>query len=311
MAMHFMFDRYARSRAGRDSAEKTSASWIARRLATGALAVASLCIPACSFDAHHAAVDPGPLPGDGGTVVGDYPIRSQDGFVNAPDVLGASDAMTACTQTLHAVTRDFRGWPGPNGEPKHPDFQNGNAAQLGIAAAMLGADSKPVYGLPGPTAVTTGAAEYAQWYRDVPDVNMHFEIDIPLTPDPARPGTFVYDNDAFFPLDNMGFGNQGQSHNFSFTTEVHFDFPYRGGEAFTFRGDDDLWLFVNGHLAIDLGGVHGALTGTVNLDQDAVKLGITRGNTYRMDIFHAERHTSKSTYHIETTLQCIVNIPIP
>lgn len=240
---------------------------------------------------------------------GDYPVRNTDGYINA-DVPGGDDAITNCTQSLHAVVRDFRGWPGPNGEPKHPDFENGNASQKGIAAEMLGADSKPVYGLPGPTAVTTGPDEYAQWYRDVPGVNMRFAIDIPLTADPARPGTFLFDSDAFFPLDDMGFGNQNQVHNFSFTTEVHFDFPYRGGEAFTFRGDDDLWLFVNGHLAVDLGGVHSALTGSVNLDQDAAKLGITPGHTYRMDIFHAERHTSRSTYHIETTLQCFKNVDI-
>jgi fibro-slime domain-containing protein len=176
---------------------------------------------------------------------------------------------------------------------------------------MLGADSKPVYGLPGATVVSTGPAEFAQWYRDVPDTNMRFGIEIPLTSDPGRSRTFVYDSDVFFPIDGMGFGNQGQEHNFHFTTEVHFDFPYRGGEVFTFRGDDDLWLFVNGRLAMDLGGVHGAVTGSVDLDQDAAKLGLTAGQTYRMDIFHAERHTSKSTFHIETTLQCLSNVVIP
>lgn len=265
-------------------------------------------LPACSFNASEGG--PGGSRRDGGGSNFDFPIRTQDGFVNVGDVPGASDA-APCSQLLKAVARDFRGWPGPNGEPKHPDFQNGNQVQKGIAAEMLGADSKPVYGLPGPTPVSTGAAEFAQWYRDVPGVNERFEIDIPLTPHPTRPGTFVFDNDAFFPLDGRGFGNQDQSHNFGFTTELHFEFPYRGGEVFTFRGDDDLYLYVNGLLAMDLGGVHGAMTATVDLDQDAAKLGITRGNTYRMDIFHAERHTSRSTFHIETTLQCVTNIVIP
>jgi fibro-slime domain-containing protein len=92
---------------------------------------------------------------------------------------------------------------------------------------------------------------------------------------------------------------------------MHFEFPYRGGEVFTFKGDDDVWLFVNGRLAIDLGGVHGVMTGTVDLDQSAASLGITPGQTYRMDIFHAERHTWASNFRIETTLACINNVVIP
>ena len=180
----------------------------------------------------------------------------------------------------------------------------------GIVASMLGADGKPVYagGLQG---ATNGPDDFNQWYRDVPGVNIDFDIDIPLTEDPSRPKTFVYDNDAFFPIDNMGWGNQYQSHNFDFTTEIHFNFPYRGGEVFTFRGDDDLWLFVNGHLAIDLGGVHSAASGTVDLDKKAPDFGIEAGQSYRMDIFHAERHLAESHFHVETTVACIDNVIIP
>jgi fibro-slime domain-containing protein len=225
--------------------------------------------------------------------------------------LGVTDPEQTCGRTLRAVTRDFRGWTGPAGEPKHPDFENVVSDDKGIVAAMLGADDKPVYASAGRTATTSGQATFDEWYRDIAGVNVPFEVALPLTEDPARAGTFLYDNDAYFPIDGRGFGNQSQSHNYSFTSELHFNFPYRGGEHFTFRGDDDVWLFVNGHLAIDLGGVHAAETGMVDLDQRAAELGITPQNTYRMDIFQAERHTSGSTFHVETTLQCIDNVIIP
>jgi fibro-slime domain-containing protein len=291
-----------------------SGAFPARLVSTLALGT-WLLSPGCAFHGHSAS---GGGTDDGGWGSGgdapihiDVPIRNTDGgYVNA-DGVATTDAVP-CQQVVQAVLRDFRGSPGPNGEPKHPDFEYVSGPDLkGIAAEMIGPDSKPVYAPAGPTAVTHGAAEYDQWYRDVSDVNMRFEIQLTLAPDPARAGTFVYDNSEFFPLDNMGFGNEGRAHNFHFTTEMHFDFPYRGGEAFTFKGDDDVWLFVNGHLAIDLGGVHGVMTGTVNLDQSATTLGIVPGNTYRMDIFHAERHTSRSNFRIETTLGCINNVVIP
>jgi fibro-slime domain-containing protein len=246
-------------------------------------------------------------------------VRTDDGAGGRTGVIvGAGGHGTGapgdpgCKQDILAVVRDFRGFVGPNGEPKHPDFEFNVSPVTGIVKPQLGADQKPVYAPPGPTAVTNGAAFFDQWYRDVPGVNIRFDmITIPLTPDPVRSGVFVYDNDAFFPIDNLGWGNQYQSHNFDFTTEIHFNFPYRGGEVFTFRGDDDVWVFVNGHLAIDLGGVHEAETGMVDLDQQADALGITAGTTYRMDIFQAERHVISSTFHIETTLTCVDSVIIP
>ena len=222
------------------------------------------------------------------------------------------DDSNGCKQDLLAVVRDFRGFTVDSSQPKHPDFEFNVGPMTGIVAPVIGADQKPVYAPAGPTAVTNGPDTFNQWYRDVPGVNIRFDkIAIPLTPDPARKGVFVYDNDAFFPIDNQGWGNQYQSHNFDFTTEIHFDFPYRGGEVFTFRGDDDVWVFVNGHLAIDLGGVHQAETGAVDLDQQAGALGIAAGQTYRMDIFQAERHVIDSTFHVETTLACVDNVIIP
>ncbi|MBK8266358.1 MAG: fibro-slime domain-containing protein [Nannocystis sp.] len=82
------------------------------------------------------------------------------------------------------------------------------------------------------------------------------------------------------------------------TTEIHSFFQYSGGETFTFQGDDDVWVFINKKLVIDLGGVHGVSTQSVNLDS----LGLEPGNVYPIEVFHAERHTVQSNFRIDTTI---------
>jgi fibro-slime domain-containing protein len=244
---------------------------------------------------------------------------SPAGGINLDPGSGAGSIATggaggACQNAVIAVIRDFRGWDSSDTDPggaatKHPDFEPAvKTAEKGIAAAALGSDQKPIFG----TATTvTSADTFSQWYRDTDGVNMRFEIPLPLTPDPLVVGGLAYDNQKFFPIDNQGFGNQGQTHNYSFTTEIHTQFVYKGGEVFKFVGDDDVFVYVNNQLAIDLGGIHNAQTGTVDFDAQATQFGITKGQTYNMDIFHAERHVTESHFRMETKFDCLVPIVIP
>ena len=206
-----------------------------------------------------------------------------------------------CNGMLPVIVRDFRS--------HHTDFETFLGDDKGIVKTDLGADGKPVYNGNPTTATTTGKANFDEWYRDVPGTNMPFPITLQLTP--TGKGAYTYDNQEYFPIDDKGFGNETNTHNYHFTTEIHTQFTYKGGEVFKFTGDDDLFAFINKKLVIDLGGVHTEQTTSVDLDAVAKSIGITIGKSYPLDMFGAERHTSGSHFRIDTTISCFTPQPPP
>ncbi len=268
-------------------------------LATAAL---PLVASACGSDENGStfragSADDGGATGDSGGGDGgpdDAGLIFGDG--NMKDAVGDGN----CGPNLLGTLRDFH--------QAHPDFEKFLGDDHGIVKADLGADLKPVYASATTSATTTGKTNFDQWYRTVANVNVAIPFELKLVKGPN--GISTFNDAAFFPLDGMGFGNEGNNHNFHFTYELHTEFIYTGGEVFTFVGDDDVFVFINNKLAIDLGGVHNAETKSVNLDQTAAMLGIQKTKTYPLAIFQAERHTTESHFRVDTTITFTNCVPI-
>jgi len=260
---------------------------------------------------------------------------------------------------LPIVYHDFQSWKDPSG---HPDFEHylGNGV-AGMTLPKLGTagGGVPVHvaqcwawstNLCTPPANATPTLDpavdwFGMWYVDTPAYNKTIVQTLTLggqvggvasttcnTAGQPACSSFQFSSTAFFPIDGMGWGNTpGQTDNFGFTSVTRYWFEYNGTATLSFFGDDDVFVFINQTLAVDLGGTHQRAQGSITLDAangtgyscdfaapgpgnvnglaaacdstmatggHVVSLGLTKGSVYEIDVFQAERHTSASNYQL-------------
>lgn len=130
-------------------------------------------------------------------------------------------------------------------------------------------------------------------------------------------GTNGGDESGFYPLENLGYEQPGlltttsavgATHNGGFTLRGESQFVYNKDSNlyFTFTGDDDVYMYINGVLALDLGGAHGRNSKTVNLnDLDATKYGLKEGQVATFTFFYMERCSDASTFGIKTNMKLV------
>jgi fibro-slime domain-containing protein len=219
-------------------------------------------------------------------------------------------------ESIDITIRDFH--------QDHPDFQN---YVSGLTTGMVG--NTLVGGVPvfiGPNDNSVGAVNnsttFASWYADCDNTTpsstcvAQYNDTVDATVD-TDTGELSYNSASFFPLDAItgtsGDGDTNDAHNYFFTVQIDLDLIYDPllTNTFSFTGDDDVWVFINDELVLDLGGVHGASTAGFNMNTVATDQMITAGDIYSFSFFFAERHFTQSNVNITSFLGQQVEIPEP
>lgn len=267
---------------------------------------------------------------------------------------GGPDPLTRCGSNLTGIVRDFRSDhpdfectkdnPTPYTDPYDKNCGPWDPMIVGAVGSPIGPDRKPAYAGGNGTLSTDGTPSFDQWFRDVSGVNESQELRLDLVA--SGDGTYEYDTDRFFPIDGELFdadpGNpdrgrftdgDGNVRNYHFTYELHTTFQYESDSVFTFRGDDDVFVYVDDQLVVNLGGIHVPLQGKIDLGANRLEvtaptgapdlpldasLGFTEsidggvaatlpleleeGHEYTLDFFFAERNCCGSNFRIETNL---------
>ncbi len=230
----------------------------------------------------------------------DFEVLPDHGFGHYCGNIAASlgaDGKPVFTGDGHRVTAEWK------------DAQGRKICYHVAEAYPLPTDNLGAFG-PADTGGIESEGSFNQWYRDVQGINMSKLLTITLVR--QDDGTYVFDDEldplydamgGFFPIEDQLLGNPGGSpdRNFHFTYELHSTFVYNSAsnQIFKFIGDDDVWVFINGELVIDIGGVHAAVEQFIDL----TRLGLTSGQTYQLDFFFAERHRTQSNFRIVTNLE--------
>ncbi|MBO7583547.1 MAG: hypothetical protein J6T20_07125 [Treponema sp.] len=208
---------------------------------------------------------------------------------------------------LPIIVRDFVGYDYEDKnleQYRHVDFEHINQHDYDTVKEYLDDNKKPVYNSENAANILsiTSADSFAQWFITSEDINREVRTSISFISDDSDSMQYKYENRGFYPVDNKGFGDsEGYDtfwHNFNFTVESTFYLLCKKDTPITIscESDDDLWLFINGKLAIDQGGRHGYYTETITFT--AEDYNSNAGDYLEVKLFKADRGSSQAVMSV-------------
>jgi fibro-slime domain-containing protein len=156
----------------------------------------------------------------------------------------------------------------------------------------LGAAAAPSFG------GVFSAGSFDQWYRDALGVSLSASHAIALVRN--GDGVYEYADDAFYPIDGVLFGNEGDGHNYYFTYTITAEFEYEGcgGQFFEFQGADDAWVYLDDTLVMDIGGLMPATGQIIEME----RLNLVDGQVYELRLFFAHRYPNPPAFNLRTNI---------
>jgi len=191
-----------------------------------------------------------------------WPLK---GTINDPDNYPSGSANNKRLGTIEALGT----YGGSIGGKQINKYNNGNITS-GIIKELSGAEYENVVMADGYYEPGFFSAEEKIGKTIYPDYNLIFEqtgTAYELQSVWNGQSTPVTEKlvDEFFPLDSA---DNKSGHNYYFGMRYDFEFTigeYVGDMNYEFKGDDDLWVFLDGKRIIDVGGIHDTLTGSADL----------------------------------------------
>jgi len=166
----------------------------------------------------------------------------------------------------------------------------------GLVESTLGPDGLPVESAPGTFQDVNGAGELLWWSPDGVNVIAGTTFAYP------NPVTLPFNIPSnFFPNGPSG-ADGGDIGYTSAILKGTFDTPAGGSVTFTLGSDDDTWVFLDGKLVVDNGGIHGFASAPTTVS------GLAPGvNT--VEVFYADRHSVQAGLYFDADVAVSPTIP--